>query len=589
MVNLASIARSMQSAGWALFKSLWRSLLGVGRALLKHRVKLLVAIIVALTIFATLPPAGSILILHRSKENMADADRQMRRALAEANARNFAANHVRMLLDEDFVPRSDLTEKFGIDRIQDVLDASISAERAEGFLRGSLGVNFTAVIQSYVDGYFSTPSTILIVDDYVEHVREDLSSERSIVITANRVATREIRGDNATEVEFTGRIANFLLAFFFDRAVDCERNFCARHFPSRVPEIERVSKIISALTEGKILGVCDGLDDEIKCIAKVRSELESLGEGFLVRDILLLLVEFANLKEAISRSREAVEIGDTLDRIHRQLIKVKGIRQFSEISRSEEALQHFLRSVGAADLELNQDFLSTAEFYQIGRLAVQAGEPLKAIENFKKVKSPPSWFQGYLSGVTLVQSFDPENQEIETSLSFIEEVLASDFDAEYIKKGLAGILYRKLIESRRDDFDPSSLENIKLEVVSIWSDAVAQTSSQADRLGAQIEKARSLHALAGAQEERLEHLLVELQSDERGEEFRNAYMSAAMFASILGWANETRELLEYAFKLYPRNICAYSEQPEFISFRNNMGEKHDEWISKQREMYDPPC
>lgn len=542
-----------------------------------------------LAAYATLPPAGSILILHRNQEHIIEADRLMRRGLAEANARNFATNHVRKLLDKDFVPRDDLTEKFGIERIQDVLETSLTAEKQEGFLRGSFGVDVTALIQSYVDSYFSTPSTILIVDEYIKDVGAEVKLAPTVVVTANRVTTRELGGDDLTESDLIKLIAGFLVEYFYDREFDCSIEFCVRHFPSGVQDVERVSQIISALSHEKVLGVCDGIDDEFRCLSQIRSELNSIQEDFVVRDVLLLLAEFANLKLAIAQSRAAVEIGDTLDRIHRQLIRVKNLPQYSQISQDEEALQHFLASVGKDDLGLTHAFLSSVEHYQAGRLAVQSGKPLEALAYFQKVESPPVWFQGYLSGVTLVHSFDPKNQEISRSLRFIDDLLASHFDAEYIKKGLAGILYRQLVEARKDDFELSLLERLEIEIPKVWSDAVSLTSSSADRLGAQIEQARALHALFGDQEQRLRELVSELESVERDISFRNAYMSAAMFASILGWTEKTRELLEYSFGLYPRNICAYQEQPEFAIYRSKLGDEHDEWISKQRQLHEAPC
>ncbi|MGC1503704.1 MAG: hypothetical protein WA782_06135 [Sulfitobacter sp.] len=589
MERLISILKSAFRVVQDIAVRVWQILLSILRVPLRHPVKAFLVIITAIAVYATLPPAGSILILHRNDKHLEASDRLMRRGLAEANARNFATNHVRKLIDKDYVPSSDLTEKFGIDRIQDVLEASLTAEKKEGFLRGSLGVDITALIQSYVDSYFATPSTILIVDEYIEETDADPNQAPTVVITANRVTTRELGGLGLSESDLISRIANFFIVFFYDIERSCEVEFCAQHFPSSVQEIERVSQIISALSQEKILGICNGIDEELQCIRQIRSELNSIDGDFLVRDVLLLLTEFANLKLAIAQSRAAVEIGDTLDRIHRQLIRVKSIPQFAEISQSEESLQHFLTSIGKDDLELSNAFLTTAEHYQTGRLAVQSGKPLEALASFRKVESPPSWFQGYLSGVTLVHSFDPKTTEISVSLAFIDELLTSDFDAEYIKMGLAGILYRQLVEARKSDLTPSQLEALTPKITGTWSDAVSLTSSLADRLGAQIEQARALHALSGGQEQRTRDLIAELESEERSASFRNAYMSAAMFTSILGWTERTKELLEAAFAMYPRNICAYQQQPDFAVFKLKLGVQHDEWISKQRELYGPPC
>ena len=584
-----TILKSAFKFGQDIAARVWQTLLSILQVPIRNPVKSFLVVTTAIAVYATLPPAGAILILHRNDEHLVAADRLMRRGLAEANARNFATNHVRKLIDKDFVPSSDLTEKFGIDRIQDVLEASLTAEKKEGFLRGSLGVDITALIQSYVDSYFATPSTILIVDEYIEKPGAGPNQTPTVVITANRVTTRELGEDGLSESDLISRIANFMIVFFYDLERSCEVEFCAQHFPNSVEDIERVSQIISALSQEKVLGICNGVDEELQCIRQIRSELNSMDGDFLVRDILLLLTEFANLKLAIAQSRATVEIGDTLDRIHRQLIRVKSIPQFAEISQSEESLQHFLTSIGKDDLELSSAFLATAEHYQTGRLAVQSGKPLEALTSFRKVTSPPSWFQGYLSGVTLVHSFDPKKMEISASLAFIDELLASDFDAEYIRLGLAGILYRQLVEARRSDLTPSQLATLTPQITKIWSGAVSLTSSLADRLGAQIEQARALHAVSGGQEQRIKDLIAELESEERSESFRNAYMSAAMFTSVLGWTERTKELLETAFDLYPRNICAYQQQPDFVVFKLKLGVQHDEWMSKQRELHGPPC
>lgn len=557
-----------------------------------------VVVLAALTaaVFVILPGDKDLFILHRSdvERNRATTTPMIRDALSIANTRLKLAEALR----NRFEPNSQFTnvssETFFSKSLAEVVSASLDI--SIGVL--SVSIDLVNLFQAYVNRHFGRDATYVMVETFTETEAQNGQSLYTINVSVLTKGARVIGREPLNKDELIEQLSDFFIDELVVGSADCDQSLCASMMPDSELYLKRLAGSFDALGSLAKVGPCEDTKTKQQCLASIRQALTDIvatQEGRTVAQFGLFLVELKQLRHLITTAGTTDKLADALEAISAQYSHLINSREegafFRTFLSSERRLLAFLEKNGFSDLDITQEFLTTFPRFMDAREAYRIGDTVKALEHYEAVDGAPPWFEHFLEAyrhISRARSRPSSTSDVDNALAYFSRTdleLPTFFRAALLAQAI------RLKVANDHTLSPQIRESLFMDSERALASAVSDTSRLYDRLGATVERARSLVAFGYVEEATNEMDSVErdISGHLEDKKYRLVTMSAALYYAESGAFEMSKKWLEHAAKLESRSICVFQIAPEFKPMRESDLQGIARWISRIRQQAQPEC
>lgn len=561
-------------------------------------IKLATVFLIA-AIYLVIPSDGDLVILKR--DEVEDSENRALSVVRNANANARVRSELAEKLTASFVNGDGfvaIEEVSGANSLEAFVEAAFNLALKEGENELRLSVNLTAILQAYITRYLSSAKAVhVMIEDWQSFAGD--THTITVTLLANSALALTEKPRTIDQIE------NILGAFLVDRVyakrLDCSKVLCPTDLPASEQDVRLLARSLDALEQLRNAGACKSIQDERTCLKELRARLEPMtdqDDGGAAADFALFLVELRNLSRQVTGAGATNEIANSLEAAHSRLLRSRSESSFfAELTSDPELFQNFLDRNNFRDFELSASFINKYQSFVAGRKAMQQLEYVEALEHFDAViPVSPAWFRPFLEAnraFAMVEldsaNLDLLNETIARYESSKEADLASS-----LWNGMFGALMQRMGERFSDTLTETQRVSLLEKAEKAWFSAIAWTETEHDKVGYQIEAARTRAALGSPEvisEARAEiAALTDQVANHEGEtEWRLAFMSVASWNAKEKRFQEAEKWIRRAVEAYPRNICAILNARDFEEMKNENPSHFADFVSELRSQFPQDC